>query len=49
MEYIPNNPLLKVGNFKNTGNQEDKKTDYYTADEFKYLWVLPLNVQKKRS
>lgn len=34
LEYIPSNPLLKIGNFKST--LEDKKEmDYYTADEFK--------------
>lgn len=36
MEYIPTNPLLKLGNFKTTLELEQKrKMDYYTAYEFK--------------
>lgn len=36
MEYLPANPLLKLGNFKTTLELEQKQEmDYYTADEFK--------------
>ena len=34
MEYIPRNPLLKVGNFK-APFETKKEMQYYTADEFK--------------
>lgn len=34
MEYLPNNPLLKIGNFK-APLQFEKEMQYYTADEFK--------------
>lgn len=34
LDYLPNNPLLKVGNFKSPLEIE-KEMDYYTADEFK--------------
>jgi len=34
MEYMPSNPLTKVGGFKDA-NSIQKKIDYYTADEFK--------------
>lgn len=34
MEYIPANPLLKVGNFKDAESIR-KEMQYYTADEFK--------------
>lgn len=34
MEYIPINPLLKVGNFKNTITIQ-KEMDFYTPEEFK--------------
>lgn len=35
LEYIPSNPLLKVGNFKSTLDAEEKHNiDFYTAEEF---------------
>lgn len=34
LEYLPKNPLLKVGNFKNT-TEPKKVMGFYTADEFK--------------
>lgn len=34
MEYLPSNPLLKVGNFK-APLQAKKEMQYYTAEEFK--------------
>lgn len=34
MEYLPKNPLLKVGNFKAT-LEEHKEMDFYTPEEFK--------------
>lgn len=36
MEYIATNPLLKIGNFKETLELDSKhEMDFYTADEFK--------------
>ncbi len=35
LEYIPNNLLLKLGNFKNGTVEKKAEMDYYTADEFK--------------
>ena len=36
MEYLPSNPLLKVGNFKQTLTlEENKEMDFYAYDEFK--------------
>lgn len=35
LEYLPNNPLTKLGNFKNGTVAPKNKMDYYTADEFK--------------
>lgn len=35
MEYVTMNPIVKIGNFKDSGESEKKKIDYYTADEFK--------------
>lgn len=35
LEYIPSNPLLKVGNFKSTLDiEEEHNIDFYTAEEF---------------
>ena len=34
MEYIPTNPLPKVGNFRSSGETK-KEMNYYTAEEFK--------------
>ena len=34
IDYIPKNPLIKVGNFKSSGELK-KEMDFYTADEFK--------------
>lgn len=34
MEYLTTNPLLKIGNFKETGEHERKKMNFYTGDEF---------------
>lgn len=34
MEYIPTNPLSRLGNFKDA-NSLKKKMDFYTSDEFK--------------
>lgn len=35
MEYLTMNPIVKIGNFKDSGENEKKKIDYYTAEEFK--------------
>ena len=35
MDYLSNNPLLKVGNFKDANIIQKKEIRYYTADEFK--------------
>ncbi|MCI5655179.1 MAG: site-specific integrase [Candidatus Pseudoruminococcus sp.] len=44
MEYIPTNPLLKLGNFKATLELEQtKEMDYYTADEFKQFISVARN------
>ena len=46
MEYIPSNPLLKVGNFK-APMEIEKEMDYYTADEFKkFITAALTNAQK---
>lgn len=46
MEYIPSNPLLKVGNFK-APMEIEKEMDYYTADEFKkFITAALINAQK---
>ena len=46
MEYIPSNPLLKVGNFK-APMEIEKEMDYYTADEFKkFITANLINAQK---
>lgn len=34
MDYIPSNPLLKVGNFRDALAAPQHKINYYTADEF---------------
>ncbi len=34
MEYLPKNPLSKIGNFKDPGALQEKM-NYYTADEYK--------------
>ncbi len=34
MEYIPKNPLLAVGNFKDVYFETEKRVDYYTPEEF---------------
>lgn len=33
MDYMPQNPLKKIGNFK-SGNEKKKMMDYYTAEEY---------------
>lgn len=44
MEYLPANPLLKLGNFKTTLELEQKQEmDYYTADEFKQFISVARN------
>lgn len=46
MEYIPKNPLVKVGNFKST-IEPKKEMDFYTADEFiEYIAVAKECAQK---
>ena len=47
MEYIPSNPLTKVGGFKDA-NTIQKKIDYYTADEFKkYIAAVKDEAEQK--
>ena len=46
MEYIPKNPLDKVGNFKSSGDIE-KEMDFYTPQEFKrFLSAARQNAQE---
>lgn len=46
LEYISNNPLLKIGNFKDALENE-KKADYYTAEEFKKFITVAYNQSKE--
>lgn len=46
MEYLPNNPLLKVGNFK-APLEAHKEMDYYTADEYKRFITAALQSAEK--
>ena len=49
MEYIPKNPLLRIGNFKSS-TEIKKELDYYTADEFqKYIAVARQKAQDMES
>lgn len=46
MEYISKNPLVRVGNFKSSGEMK-KEMDFYTADEFKkFISVARQNAQE---
>ncbi|MCI5655164.1 MAG: site-specific integrase [Ruminococcus sp.] len=45
LEYIPNNTLVKLGNFKSGTVVKKKEMDYYTADEFKTF----INVAKQNA
>lgn len=46
LDYLPSNPLLKVGNFKAADNIAKKEMDYYTADEYKAFSKAALNYAK---
>lgn len=47
MDYIPSNPLLKVGNFKSP-MEEHKEMLFYTIDEFKkYIAVARSEAENK--
>ncbi|KKI52003.1 tyrosine-type recombinase/integrase [Christensenella hongkongensis] len=46
MDYISKNPLVRVGNFRNSGEIK-KEMDFYTADEFKkFISVARQNAQE---
>lgn len=46
MDYISKNPLVRVGNFRNSGEIK-KEMDFYTADEFKkFILVARQNAQE---
>lgn len=46
MEYISKNPLVRVGNFKSSGEMK-KEMDFYTAEEFKkFISVARQNAQE---
>lgn len=45
LEYIPNNLLIKLGNFKSGTVIKKKEMDYYTVDEFKAF----INVAKQNA
>ena len=45
LEYIPNNLLIKLGNFKSGTVIKKKEMDYYTVDEFKAF----INVAKRNA
>ena len=46
MDYISQNPLKKVGNFKSSGEHK-KEMNYYTADEYKQFADTALSIAQK--
>lgn len=46
MDYISQNPLKKIGNFKSSGEGK-KKMDYYTAEEYKQFSDTALDIAEK--
>jgi len=47
MEYLPRNPLLIVGNFKDP-MQEKSRVDYYTAQQFKQFIAIAKQLAEER-
>lgn len=46
LDYIPNNILLKVGNFKSSDISDKKEMDFYTAEEFKKFSAVAYDYAK---